>query len=126
MIKQRSEKIDVIIGIRKKRLDGFLRLLTSRMLSLLIFFFKGVYLHDSNTPYRIFKYNSLKKVLDIIKINKNYSNIELKNVLISYLSKKEKLKIKWINITFRKRYNGESKYNFIKMLKLILNFFRYI
>lgn len=63
----------------------------------------------------------LKKVLNFLKQNKNYDKIELYNCVVSYGIKKTNT-INWININFRDRYFGESKYNFSKMFKMYINF----
>ena len=75
----------------------------------------GVYLKDHNVPYRLIKTQIMKKV--IYKIPKN---IILTNCYLTYLLEKN-FRIKWIEINFRKRLFGETKYNFISMLKLVSN-----
>ena len=62
----------------------------------------------------------LKKVLNFINKVKKYNNIELFNCLLSSVIQKQ-YSIKWINISFRKRYFGTSKYNFSKMLSMFIN-----
>ncbi len=42
------------------------------------------------------------------------------NCLLSYVVQK-KYNIRWLDITFRKRYFGTSKYNFSKMLLMFIN-----
>ena len=110
-----SKKNDIVFGYRTKREDGYLRLIFSRLLSAIIFIRSGVYLRDPNVPYRLIKTQIMKKV--IYKIPKN---IILTNCYLTYLLEKN-FRIKWVEINFRKRLFGQTKYNFISMLKLISN-----
>ena len=64
---------------------------------------------------------ALKKVLYILNKNKEYKKISLFNCVVSFGIKKYS-DLKWVNINFRKRRYGNSKYNFLKMLNLYLNF----
>ncbi len=109
-----------IFGYRKRREDGYIRFLTSRILSLSIFCKKFQYIKDANTPYRLMKTSDLKRILNIISKNKNYKNIDLFNCILTYEIQK-KYKIKWIDINFRKRAYGHSKFGTLKMLKLYSN-----
>jgi|TARA_Y100000389_G_C17470440_1_gene530006 dolichol-phosphate mannosyltransferase len=115
-----KEKNPFIFGYRKVRKDGNLRFINSRVMSFIFFLKKFLYIKDLNTPYRIMRINELKKVFKIINTTKKYNNIMLFNCLLSYVILKN-YKIKWVNIIFRKRYFGTSKYNFSKMLSLFLN-----
>ena len=90
-------------------------------MSLTFFFKKFLYVKDLNTPYRIMKVSKLKKVLDFIGKKRKYDNIKLFNCTLSYIIQKE-YKINWIDIRFRNRYSGTSKFNFLKMFSMFLNF----
>lgn len=117
----RVQNNNFIFGYRYKRQDGYLRFLISRVMSFSVFLKKLIYVKDLNTPYRMMKTDELKKILIILKKNKDFNKIELFNCLLS-LGIQKNYKIKWINIKFRKRKYGNSKYNFLKMLNLYLNF----
>ena len=58
-------------------------------------------------------------------INKIPKNIILKNCYLSYLIKKN-YEIKWVNINFRKRYYGQTKYGFYNLIKQVFNLLYYI
>ena len=116
----RKEKYHFIYGYRKIREDGFLRFIISRVMSLTFFLKKFLFIKDLNTPYRIMRLSELKKVFKIINKTKKYNNIMLFNCLLSYAIQKQ-YNIKWIDISFRKRYFGTSKYNFSKMLAMYIN-----
>ncbi|MDB4081437.1 glycosyltransferase [Candidatus Pelagibacter sp.] len=119
LIKQKN--YNFIFGYRRNRDDGSLRYLISKIMSLTFFFKKFLYIKDLNTPYRIMKVKKLKKVLDYISKNREYENIKLFNCALSYVIQK-KYTINWIDIRFRNRYSGVSKFNFLKMFSMFLNF----
>ena len=116
-----KKKYKFIFGYRKTRDDGKIRYLISIIMSLILFIKKFLYIKDLNTPYRAMKVSELKKILNIINKNINYKEIKLFNCVLSYVISK-KHKINWININFRNRYLGHSKYNFLKMLLMFINF----
>ena len=106
---------DIVFGNRVQREDGYIRKIFSIILSILIFIRTFVYIKDSNVPYRMIKSQVLEKV-----INKIPKKIILKNVYLSYLIEKN-YSIKWININFKKRKFGKSKYNLINMISMTAN-----
>ena len=67
------------------------------------------------------KIDKLKNILFNIKKKKKYKNIKLFNCVLSY-EIINKYNIKWIDIVFRERMFGKSKFNIISMLKMYLNF----
>ena len=118
----KSKNYNYIFGFRKYRQDGYLRILISRILSITFFIKKFIYIKDLNTPYRLMKIDNLKRILLNIKKKKKYIPIKLFNCVLSYeISLKDN--IKWVNINFRERKYGKSKFNFASMLKMYLNFF---
>lgn len=116
-----KQKNDFILGYRNKREDGFLRLLTSKIMSLIFFLKKKNYVKDLNTPYRMMRIEPLKEIVAKIEKKKKYKQVQLYNCLLSYQMIKY-YKISWIKIIFRERYYGNSKFNFKKMLSMFLNF----
>ena len=111
---------NAVLGNRVSREDGIIRIVFSRILSFLIFLKTFTFVKDANVPYRIIKKDVLKKL-----VNKISKNIELKNCHLSYLLERN-YKIKWISINFRKRYYGETKYGFSKLVRQVLNLLVYI
>ena len=106
---------DAVFGNRVTREDGILRVIFSKVLSIIIFLRTFVYIKDANVPYRMIKRKNLEKVIKEIP----YS-VELKNVYLSYLIKKN-YKIHWIDINFRKRLFGKTNYNFMRLAFMIIN-----
>jgi dolichol-phosphate mannosyltransferase len=113
----RKKNYNFIFGYRKKRKDGFVRYIISKILSLTILIKKRKYIPDLNTPYRIMKADSLRKIIKEIEKKKNYKNIDLYNCLLTYYISRI-YKIHWISIYFRERYFGKSKFNLLRMLKM--------
>ena len=110
---------EVIYGYRKKREDGLGRLVLSRLISILVFFFTIRFSRDPNVPYRLLSYSALSVVL------KNSFIIELSNMLLTYKIQEE-FKIHWVDISFRKRYDGESSHKLLKTLKSLIELIRSI
>ena len=98
-----------------RRNDGKQRILFSKILSLLVFFKKGIYVKDLNVPYRLIKSDLLK-----LCVNKISNKIILKNVQLSYLIR-SRARIAYVPMTFLKRTYGSSKYNYRSLLKQLVN-----
>ena len=104
---------DAIIGSRKKREDGIFRIITTKVLRLIILLTFHVWVEDSNTPFRLINIKTLRKYY--YKIPKKYN---LSNVLLTILIKKNKDKIKFIPITFKPRQAGINSINIKKIVKI--------
>ena len=115
-----SRKNKVVFGYRISREDGLLRLLFSRILSLLIFVKKFVFIKDANVPYRLIN----KEILSS-EIKKIPKKILLKNVYLSYLLKKNH-EIAWVDINFKNRYYGNSTLGIKNLATHLLNLIYYI
>lgn len=118
MNRKYKEKIN-IFGYRKKRNDGFLRLVFSKLFSLIFFLKSGLYIKDLNTPYRLYQKIDLARALEKIKLSKD---IYLRNAQLNYQFHLMNLPIEWENITFMKRHGGQSKLNKYNMLKQLIEF----
>lgn len=107
------KEYDFIIGSRKNRMDGFSRIIVTRVLKLVVFLIFGVPVDDANTPFRLMKTSKLKKYADIIP-----SDFFLSNVLISTLIVKNKESCKWLPITFKPRQGGINSINIKRIFKI--------
>lgn len=116
-----AQNNNFVFGFRRIRDDGVIRLITSRIMSIFFFIKKGFYIKDLNTPYRMMNSKQLNKIVHKIETGNFNKNLELYNCLLSYQIIKN-YDIKWIDITFRERYFGKSKFNFKKMFYMFLNF----
>ncbi len=110
---EQRKDYDMVIGHRNDRKDGIARKIVTKILKLVIKICFGVTVTDANTPFRLMKADSLKAQLKYIP--KDYY---LSNVLISVLFEKEKLKVKYIPITFKPRQGGKNSINIKKILKI--------
>jgi len=116
-----NKNYSFIFGYRKFRKDGNLRFLTSKIMSIALYLKKFCYVKDLNTPYRLMRVSDLKKILLSINQKKDYNKIKLFNCVLSY-SIQTKYFINWIDINFRERYSGKSKFDYLMMLSMFFNF----
>ncbi len=104
---------DFIIGYRKKRQDGFGRIIVNRILKLIVWLIFGEKVKDSNTPFRLMNIKKLKPLLEFIPFD-----FFLSNVIISMLVVKRKEKYLWLPITFKPRQGGINSINFKRIIKI--------
>lgn len=110
---QQRRNFDMVIGWRKNRKDGFLRIVVTKVLKAVIRMCFKVNVTDANTPFRLMKAETLKKYISIIPENYN-----LPNVLISVIYIKKGLKVKYIPVTFKERQGGVNSINLSKIMKI--------
>jgi dolichol-phosphate mannosyltransferase len=109
---------NVLMGFRYYRKDGWLRLLVSRIVTVVVFVAGGVWVWDPNVPYRLVAAGALQRTLQ-----PNPNDFDLSNVLISARLRRSN-KIKWIPIVFRQRYGGSSSVKTSLPIKQGLQLFR--
>lgn len=100
------EGYDMIIGKRRNRKDGVDRIIISKVLKCVVRMTFGVWVPDSNVPYRLMKAEKLGVILDVIP-----SDFFLANVPILAIAVKWNYKIKWCEISFQPRKGGHSFIN---------------
>ena len=105
-------KSPAIYGYRYLREDGTYRKIFSRFMEILIFLKSLRYIQDPNSPYRLLNVQLLRTIIKRIP-----DKIQLSNVCLT-LEISKKYKITYVPINFRKRYFGQSKYNFLACLNL--------
>lgn len=97
------QSFDVVYGQRKRRDDGWRRVVASHVLRLTLLAAARVHCRDANVPYRLMRTAGLKEKLDIIP-----SDFFLANVALAVLLQKDP---RWrhasVPIHFRERYGGE-------------------
>ena len=103
----------MVIGYRKKRQDGLLRIFVTRTLRLVLQICFHVSVKDANTPFRLMKADILKENIELVP--KDYN---LSNVLISVIYGKKKLPVKYLPITFRPRQGGVNSINMKKIFHI--------
>ena len=102
-----------IFGFRRKRGDGFVRWVISKVLSGVIFAIFGVFIKDSNVPFRLHKSQVLKNYLERVP-----PNFYLANSLLPILFAKGGEKIKWLDIKFAARKHGVDSVPIKKMFRV--------
>jgi glycosyltransferase involved in cell wall biosynthesis len=103
----------MVIGYRKKRQDGLVRIFVTRTLKLVLQVCFHVSVKDANTPFRLMKADILKENIELVP--KDYN---LSNVLISVIYGKKKLSVKYLPITFRPRQGGVNSINMKKIFHI--------
>lgn len=94
---------DVIYGVRKRRDDGWRRVLASIVLRLFILGFFGRNCVDANVPYRLLRTSRIERFLDRIAPDFNLANIGLAILLRG----DKNCRHGYVPIRFRERYGGE-------------------
>jgi dolichol-phosphate mannosyltransferase len=86
-----------VVGRRRRRQDGFARTVISRVLSLEVCAATGVWVRDSNSPYRLMRADALAGALPRVA-----SNVYLANILVA-LTLEAGRGITWVDVGFRRR-----------------------
>lgn len=110
---QNRETFDFQIGTRVDRKDGFSRVVVTKILRLVVFLTFGVWVKDSNTPFRLMSTERLKEILKYIP-----SDFFLANVAVSSIAVKKNEKTAWYPITFRPRQGGVNSINLKRIFKI--------
>lgn len=110
---EKRNDYDFIIGYRKKRQDGFSRIVVTRTLKLLVWLIFREKVKDSNTPFRLMNAKKLKPILEILP-----EDFFLSNVIISMLVVKRKEKHLWLPISFKPRQGGVPSANLKRIIKI--------
>lgn len=116
---EKRGEYDIQIGFRKKRKDGFSRIIVTKILHFLLFVFFHIQTKDANTPFRLMTGKSVSELLP--KIPRDY---RLTNVLFTVLYEKSKYKMRYIPISFLPRQGGVNSINLGKICKIGLGTIR--
>jgi dolichol-phosphate mannosyltransferase len=104
---------EFIIGRRSNRLDGFSRIIVTRILRLVIWTIFGRWVKDANTPFRLMKTERLVPILKIIP-----DDFFLSNVVISTIAVILNERCLWLPITFKPRQGGVNSINLKRIFKI--------
>lgn len=100
---------DVVYGNRVKRLDGWSRVIISKILRLFILVLFKANCVDANVPYRLMRADILKKVLSNMP-----EKVYLANIAVSVLFRRLQASQGVVPIVFRDRFGGEPSVKFSK------------
>ena len=110
---EKRKEYPMVIGYRGHRKDGFGRIVTTRVLRLVVWLCFHVWIKDANTPYRLMEANVLSEQLPLIP-----DNFFLSNVLLSVIYAKKALGMKFLPITFRPRQGGKNSINMPRIFRI--------
>lgn len=110
---EKRNEYDFVVGYRKKRQDGFSRVLVTRTLKFIIWLIFGEKITDPNTPFRLMNTKKLKPIL-----KKMPSDFFLSNIIISMFVVKRKEKYLWLPISFKPRQGGTNSIDLKKIIKI--------
>jgi glycosyltransferase involved in cell wall biosynthesis len=105
---------DIVIGLRKKRLDHPFRHLLMNLLKIWDFIFFGFYFKDIDCGFKMFKKQALKKILPL------YSEGAMITTEILAKAKRNKLKITQVEVShFPRKFGNSSGGNLRVVLRAI-------
>lgn len=108
---RQREANDVVYGWRRRREDGFRRVVAGKVLKLFLLTVSGVWCIDANTPYRLMRVSILKGPVEKLK----RSDVFLTNVALAVLLKRDRqIRHGAAPIRFRERYGGEPSVAFFE------------
>ncbi len=96
------DSADVVYGVRRRRLDGWRRVLASVLLRNLVRLRAGVDCADPNVPYRLMRTRGLAEIVGTIP-----ADFDLANVALSVQLKRAGWREARVEIVFRPRAGGE-------------------
>lgn len=106
-------KSNFIIGDRYKRFDPSHRLIITKINMTLICILFGLYIKDSNVPYRLMKTDYVKKLLGVLP-----KGLFAPNIILSILALKDSGRLTTIPISHRERKTGKISIVRWKLLKV--------
>ncbi len=109
---EERKNYDLIIGHRKKREDGFSRVIVTKVLKLVLLLTFKENIKDANTPFRLMNREMLEKLINKVPDDFNLSNVVLTVLFTKYG------RVKYIPITFKKRQKGINSINIPKITKI--------
>ncbi|WP_273212110.1 glycosyltransferase family 2 protein [Runella zeae] len=116
---EKTKYSNFILGYRKLRYDALPRLIITRILKYSIFLLYGVFVNDSNIPFRLIKGSYLKWLVNKLPTAEPFAP----NIFLSIIAKKDGQKTFDIPITHIERQTGTVSILRFKLLKVCLKSF---
>jgi glycosyltransferase involved in cell wall biosynthesis len=110
------------LGRRRRRQDGWPRAATSRVLRWLVSLAAGRSILDPNVPYRLLTREALARAVERLRAGED---VQLVNAALSVICV-EAGPVRWVDIGFRQRYAGRSKYRARRMARLATDLLRWL
>jgi glycosyltransferase involved in cell wall biosynthesis len=105
------EGADALLGFRRTRGDGAVRLLVSRALALVARALTGVAARDPNVPFRLMRREALARCLADVP-----DDFELQNVALALLLVRRS-RVRWLPVRFRARHGGAGGLSARRLLR---------
>ena len=86
---------DFVLGVRKTRGDGLIRMITSKMSKIITSLLTNVNMKDPNTPYRLFNKKTLEQSLKLVN-----ESFDIHNIALTYVILKKQCKVSTVEIDF--------------------------
>lgn len=112
------KEYDAVLGKRRKRGDGKIRMSVEKILCWILKLYFGICVPDANAPFRLMKASVVKKYL--YRLPEEYN---LPNVMLTTYFKYYQEKILFLDITFNQRRGGKNSINIIKIAQIGWNAF---
>lgn len=112
---EQKDKSNFILGHRAKRYDEANRLIITRIVRMINLALFGVYIIDSNIPYRLIKAEYLEKLINTLP-----NNPFAPNIFLSVLAKRDGNNLMSIPVTHKERETGQVSIIKWKLLKVCL------
>ena len=109
---------DAVLGLRKKRGDGYGRKLVEDVLRVIIRLYFGVLVPDANAPFRLMRSVVVKKYLDCMA-----ADFYLPNAVLTACFSRYGERVIFREITFRPRQGGKNHMNLRRIVKAGLSSF---
>ena len=106
-------RFEAVIGERRARQDGAGRIAVTKTLKALLFVLFQEYIPDANAPYRLMRREALREALSYIDDGECVPNI-----MISAIFAKQKRRVLYRDVTFRKRQGGTNSLNVRRIFSL--------
>jgi dolichol-phosphate mannosyltransferase len=90
----------VVYGFRRRRDDGLMRTVISRIARVVTLLASGAWVRDANVPYRLMRADTLRGLVDDVP-----PDFHLANIMLAALQER-RYGIRWVDIRFRDRFGG--------------------
>lgn len=114
-----KEKSKFIMGYREQRNDPLPRLIITRFLRVVLLLFYGVYLKDSNIPYRLMQRGYLEVLYSQLP-----KDVFAPNIFLAVLAAKDKQNLMFIPITHQERQTGKVSILKWRLIKVCFRSFK--
>ncbi len=115
---EKIQKSDIVIGVRKKRRDNFMRFVLMSLLKVWDFIFFGFYFRDIDCGFKMFRKEALQKIMPL--------RCEGAMITTEILAKsiRKKLLIEEVEVNhYPRKYGNQSGGNFAVVIRAILESF---